>query len=195
MLSSNHIPLVFALGFFHLSLVASDVAKPRIAVFKASESCACSTDSGSSRPIVLLLDEPKTPKEREGDRATPEGAYYILPEESEEPVPPLMGISYPGPHDADRGLKAGLISESEHKAIVEACSQRRDPSLNTKLGGEIFVHGRGSASDWTLGCIALDDSDIEELIDWCLLGHRLRSFHGQGPRQRGDCCPSPGSSD
>ena len=37
------------------------------------------------------------------------------------------------------------------------------PPWDTKLGGEVFVHGRGAKSDWTLGCIALDDSDIEEL--------------------------------
>ena len=30
-------------------------------------------------------------------------------------------------------------------------------------GGEVFVHGRGSTPDWTWGCIALDDADIEEL--------------------------------
>ena len=49
----------------------------------------------------------------------------------------------------------------EHKAIVEAHRKGTTPPWNTKLGGEVFVHGRGSKSDWTLGCIALDDSDID----------------------------------
>ena len=46
---------------------------------------------------------------------------------------------------------------------MPSINNRKTPPWDTKLGGEIFVHGRGSKSDWTLGCIALDDADIEEL--------------------------------
>ena len=33
-----------------------------------------------------------------------------------------------------------------------------------EVGGEIGIHGNGADSDWTLGCIALADRDIEELF-------------------------------
>ena len=38
-------------------------------------------------------------------------------------------------------------------------------SREIRLGGEIFIHGRGSGSDWTWGCIALDDPEMKELFD------------------------------
>ena len=37
------------------------------------------------------------------------------------------------------------------------------PPWDTPLGGEIFIHGGGSGSDWTWGCVALDDDDVREL--------------------------------
>lgn len=37
-------------------------------------------------------------------------------------------------------------------------------------GGEIFIHGKGSKSDWTLGCVALEGDDVRELYDWIPVG-------------------------
>ena len=67
--------------------------------------------------------------------------------------------------DAARGLKAGLITRVQHDAICRAIDRKQIPPWNTPLGGEIFLHGHGSASDWTIGCIALDDADITELYE------------------------------
>jgi Uncharacterized protein conserved in bacteria len=39
------------------------------------------------------------------------------------------------------------------------------PPQKTALGGEIYIHGSGSASDWTRGCIALEDEEMKELFD------------------------------
>jgi len=74
-----------------------------------------------------------------------------------------LGVSYPDAEDAARGLREGLITRGQHDAIVAAHRAGRMPPQNTKLGGLIYIHGRGSSSDWTLGCVALDDADIEEL--------------------------------
>jgi WD40 repeat protein len=38
------------------------------------------------------------------------------------------------------------------------------PPQDTALGGEIFIHGGGTGSDWTLGCIALADARIDWLF-------------------------------
>ncbi len=53
---------------------------------------------------------------------------------------------------------------------MAAIDNGRCPPWNTRLGGEIFIHGRGSGSDWTLGCVALDDADMKELYDAVSLG-------------------------
>jgi lipoprotein-anchoring transpeptidase ErfK/SrfK len=45
---------------------------------------------------------------------------------------------------------------------------------NTALGGEIFIHGHGSGSDWTWGCVALDDADIQELYSLIPVGTPVR---------------------
>jgi lipoprotein-anchoring transpeptidase ErfK/SrfK len=37
------------------------------------------------------------------------------------------------------------------------------PPWDTRLGGEIFIHGHGASRDWTRGCIALDNEDMREL--------------------------------
>ena len=143
---------------------AAELSKPRIEVFKAKrELHLFDGDRLIKTYRVALGTNPVSPKERQGDRATPEGSYFICHKNPQSQYHLSLAISYPGPADAERGLKAGLISEKESKAITKADSQRNTPPWDTKLGGEVFVHGKGSASDWTLGCIALDDSDIEDL--------------------------------
>ncbi len=108
--------------------------------------------------------EPKGTKIRQGDGRTPEGTYYVRVKNPASQFYLSLGLSYPGPKDADRGLKEGLIGKAEHQAILRASSRGATPPWNTKLGGEIFIHGGGNSRDWTWGCIALDNADIKELF-------------------------------
>jgi L,D-peptidoglycan transpeptidase YkuD (ErfK/YbiS/YcfS/YnhG family) len=48
---------------------------------------------------------------------------------------------------------------------VSAIRRQARPPQNTRLGGDIFIHGNGSQGDWTWGCVALDDPDMKELFD------------------------------
>jgi L,D-peptidoglycan transpeptidase YkuD (ErfK/YbiS/YcfS/YnhG family) len=73
-------------------------------------------------------------------------------------------VSYPNSDDAKRGLSSGIISKKEYSAIVSANTAKKAPPQNTGLGGDICIHGRGTASDWTWGCVALEDTDIKELF-------------------------------
>lgn len=155
---------LMAFAFLHVPMIAADLAKPRIEVFKAKrELRLLDGDKLIKTYRVALGTNPVPPKERQGDRATPEGSYFICHKNPESKFHLSLAISYPGPADAKRGLKDGLISKQEYRAIVLADDGRTTPPWNTKLGGEVFVHGNGSAPDWTWGCIALDDPDIEEL--------------------------------
>jgi murein L,D-transpeptidase YafK len=103
-------------------------------------------------------------KLREGDGATPEGHYFICEKNPKSRFHLSLGISYPGPLDAERGLRSGLITQAQHDEIVRAHRERRTPPWKTALGGEIFIHGNGGKSDWTLGCVAVEDDEVEELF-------------------------------
>lgn len=114
-------------------------------------------------PVALGITDagvyPPGPKVRQGDRRTPEGLYAT----SDKPWSSFknaIAVHYPNAADAAAGLRAGLITQAQHDAIVAAVKAGKKPSQETRLGGEILVHGGGSAADWTWGCVALDDDDL-----------------------------------
>jgi murein L,D-transpeptidase YafK len=92
-------------------------------------------------------DAPAGHKHFEGDERTPEGRYTIDYRNPQSAYHLSLHISYPAP--ADRAY---------------ARARGRSP------GGEIFIHGQPNglrsgrvAGDWTDGCIALANAEIEEL--------------------------------
>ena len=112
-------------------------------------------------------------KEREGDGKTPEGEFYVHFKNDKSKFYLSIGISYPNIDAAKRGLATKLITKKEHDAIVEAVNNKKTPPQKTALGGEIFIHGGGSATDWTQGCAALSNADIKELFDAVPLGAKV----------------------
>ncbi|MBO0722716.1 MAG: L,D-transpeptidase family protein [Blastocatellia bacterium] len=126
-------------------------------------------DSGKEKLVkkykIALGSSPKGAKTQEGDGATPEGDYYITHKNSRSKYYLSLGLSYPNISDANVGLKKGLIGKPEYQAIVEAINRGEKPPQNTRLGGDIFIHGGGSGNDWTLGCVALENNGIKELFD------------------------------
>lgn len=114
---------------------------------------------------IALGFAPVGTKQKQGDGATPEGEYYLTHKNPKSNYYLSLGVSYPNVKDAASGLQRGLISQTQHDAIVTAIQSQAKPPQNTKLGGDIFIHGGGNANDWTLGCIALENQDIKELFD------------------------------
>jgi murein L,D-transpeptidase YafK len=119
---------------------------------------------------VGLGGSPQGPKERQGDQRTPEGRYRVCTRNASSQFHLFLGLDYPNERDADRGLAAGLVSRAQHRQIVRAARAGRQPPWGTALGGAVGIHGSGSSADWTWGCIALDDSDIELLWALCPVG-------------------------
>ncbi|MCS7079999.1 MAG: L,D-transpeptidase [Chloracidobacterium sp.] len=119
---------------------------------------------------VALGAEPNLDKEWEGDQRTPVGDFYVCTRNERSRFHLFLGLSYPNAEDAVRGLRAGLISREQHDAILQAQRARARPPWDTPLGGEIGIHGGGVNTDWTAGCVALDNADIEELWLACPLG-------------------------
>lgn len=124
-------------------------------------------------PIALGF-APVGDKEREGDGKTPEGEFYVHLKNERSKFYLSIGISYPNADAAKRGLKTKLITQTEHDAIIEAINNKKTPPQKTALGGEIFIHGGGSATDWTQGCAALRNADIKELFDTVDVGTKVK---------------------
>ena len=116
------------------------------------------------------LGEPAGDKRRQGDRRTPDGTFHVVTRNARSRFHRFLGLDYPRPEDADRGLRAGWITREEAEAIRAAAARGARPPWNTALGGAIGIHGGGSATDWTLGCIALDDAALDELWPAARLG-------------------------
>jgi hypothetical protein len=147
------------------------IPNPSLHVFKGRRTIELrSGDTLVSAYRVGLGNEPHLDKEREGDHRTPEGEFYVCTRNQNSSFHLFLGISYPASEDAERGLRDGLIGRRQHRAILGAQRRRGCPLWNTKLGGQVGVHGGGSQSDWTWGCIALDNPGIEELWLACPMG-------------------------
>ena len=116
---------------------------------------------------------PQGDKEIEGDGKTPEGEFYIFTKNPKSQFHLSLGISYPSDEDARRGLAAGIISKGEHDQIVKAVTSRKWPPQKTALGGEIYIHGGGVGRDWTWGCIAMKDPDVEEIYNAIAIGTKI----------------------
>ena len=113
-------------------------------------------------------------KVREGDRRTPVGDFYLFTKNAQSAYYLSLGISYPNAAHAERGLRDGLITRAEYEAIISALKEKKAPPQNTELGGDIYIHGNGSRSDWTWGCVALENDDIRELFDAVDVGTPVR---------------------
>jgi len=113
-------------------------------------------------------------KEIEGDGKTPEGEFYVFTKNAQSKFHLSLGISYPSIDDARRGIEHGLISKAEHDEIEAAISEKKKPLQKTRLGGEIYIHGGGVENDWTDGCVALKNEEIEELFSAIPIGTPVR---------------------
>jgi len=99
---------------------------------------------------IALGGNPNGPKERAGDNKTPEGTYFVDSRNLDSSYHISLHISYPNEKDKNRARKRGVSP-----------------------GGDIMIHGikNGYASvgeqhaefDWTQGCIAVTDEEIEEI--------------------------------
>ena len=100
--------------------------------------------------LIGLGQNPVGPKRRQGDSHTPEGDYTISGHIAASAFHRALRISYPSAADRARARQEGV-----------------DP------GGDILIHGLPNrqhmadseylVTDWTAGCIAVNNAEIEEI--------------------------------
>ena len=147
----------------------------RIVVLKSKRRLELYSDGSLVRTYRIGLGlNPVDDKQREGDRATPEGEFYIFTKNPKSAFYLSLGISYPNIEDAERGLREGLITRAQRDQVVRAIKRKVGPPQYTALGGLIYIHGNGAGSDWTWGCVALENEDVKELYEAVDVGTPVR---------------------
>lgn len=99
---------------------------------------------------VALGRNPVGAKEREGDRKTPEGIYKIDSRKADSDYHLALHISYPSDDDTARAAKQGVSA---------GC----DIEIHGLPNGRGWIGAFHRRTDWTAGCIAVTDEEIEEL--------------------------------
>ena len=128
-----------------------DAVADRIQIRKAARELTLSAGGTVLRTYgVALGNSPEGPKSLEGDGRTPEGRYYIAGRNPQSKYHLALRVSYPNAADRARAAKQGKSA-----------------------GGDIMIHGLpngygfiGAAHrlrDWTIGCVAVTDEEIEEI--------------------------------
>jgi len=170
--------IISGIGFFIFmpleNTKLSEIENPRLVVKKSERKLEVFDGEKLAKTYRIVLGfAPEGDKAEEGDGKTPLGEFYVFTKNDKSKFYLSLGLSYPGIEDAQRGLSENLISEAEHDAIVQAVNEKRMPPQNTKLGGEIYIHGGGTEKDWTWGCMALKDEEMKELFDAIPTGARV----------------------
>lgn len=119
----------------------------------------------------------KTYFKKRGDNKTPLGRFTITWLNPDTRYHRFMGLSYPDIDSASRALEDGRIGEQQWQAIRRASEARKTPPQHTPLGGLIGIHGVGKGDskihrqyNWTNGCIALTNEQIDQLAKWAKIG-------------------------
>ncbi len=137
----------------------------QIIIHKAARTLALQADGGVRFTCRIALgSHPEGAKRMQGDGRTPEGCYYICLVKEQGKYGRSLGLSYPGPQDAQTAYAEGRIDEQTLRNVQSAHAERRRPPWGSPLGGEIYIHEGGSERDWTAGCIALDAEDMDRLF-------------------------------
>ena len=147
------VALLGVAGYAHWPIAAlpPGTNADRLLVLKGQRRLILLKEGAAIRDYRIALGRnPFGPKTREGDGRTPEGAYVIDYRKPDSDFHRALHISYPSPADQAAAAARGVDA-----------------------GGQIMIHGirngRGIIGrwhrmrDWTAGCIALTDAEIEQV--------------------------------
>ena len=129
----------------------------RIVIVKSAQILTLMNNGQVIKTYKVALGNPKGPKIQAGDKKTPEGTYFVDAKNPHSLFHRALHLSYPNAADRERARKLGVHP-----------------------GGDIGIHGlpaqyawMGAAHrsiDWTTGCIAVTNPEIEEIWDYVSVG-------------------------
>lgn len=106
---------------------------------------------------ICLGQEPVGPKHFQGDLKTPEGLYRIFDKNPYSTCHKNLGISYPNDDDRRYARSHGKPTGGDIK-------------IHGLLNGEEDNAAAYEGTDWTWGCIAVTNADIDELYQYVKMG-------------------------
>ena len=142
------------------------LAQPRIVVKKSKQMLYLYDGDKLVKNYKVLVGKKPGAKKTRGDMRTPEGNFYVCVRNDKSNYYRALGLSYPTPADAARGLKTNLIKKADYQQILAAHQNHDQPTWTTRLGGSIMIHGIAPGRTDTNGCVAfLDNRQMQELFD------------------------------
>lgn len=100
-------------------------------------------------------------KKQKGDNATPEGHYYVTKKKSLRQTKYYKALEINYPNDEDR-------------AQFAAAKARGELPRHVQIGGLIEIHGDGGKGvNWTSGCVALRNAEIDQVFELAKIGTRV----------------------
>jgi murein L,D-transpeptidase YafK len=142
---------VLAAAYLNLHPLPRDGVADRLLVEKSARRLTLLRGNKTLKTYRVALGRaPIGAKEYEGDQRTPEGIYSIDFHKPDSDYHLALHISYPEQHDIDRAAAQGLSAGS-------------DIMIHGLPNGRGWLGAFHRRSDWTAGCIAVTDFEIEEI--------------------------------
>ena len=136
---------------FNFHPLPQNITADRVLVEKAARRLTLMREGASLKTYHVALGRaPVGAKEYEGDQRTPEGIYRIDFHKPDSDYHLALHISYPEQHDIDRAAAEGLSAGS-------------DIMIHGLPNGRGWIGAFHRRKDWTAGCIAVTDFEIEEI--------------------------------
>ena len=114
---------------------------------------------------------------RRGDNTTPLGQFSIAWIAEDTSFHRFFGFNYPSKEYAERAFRQGQLDQKIWDKIRRAFAAGRLPPQDTVLGGNLGIHGIGKGDikvyqqyNWTNGCVALTNDQIDSLAIWVKVG-------------------------
>ena len=144
----------FALWFYahhNWHPLPAETTIDRIVVEKSARTLSIVRDGKHIKSYRIALGRnPVGAKQEEGDMKTPEGIYKIDTRNPQSSFHLALHISYPSDEDNQRAVASGVPAGS-------------DIMIHGIQNGRGWIGAFHRWNDWTAGCIALTDEEIEEL--------------------------------
>ncbi|MFW5449996.1 MAG: murein L,D-transpeptidase family protein [Methylophagaceae bacterium] len=175
---------VLSLSLFGLAAAIADDDDIELIIDRSEHQLLVKKAGNTLRTFKVALGSGgRKAKLQSGDHTTPKGQYLISKVRSSDRFHMFMQLNYPNMDDAKRALASKLINHKQYQQILSAHLYGHLPPQDTALGGAIGIHGVGDETkdkleihdiaDWTQGCIAMRNHEIEELNRYIDIGTKI----------------------